>query len=112
MQRLRSEPGYKMKERERNRVLYKENTMQRQQQMSQLNEHERLAKREKMKQYMLDYRKKKREKKEISKMMDENMQLEEQLVAASRGSKWLKSYHSDDDSEDLRGIIDNHEVTI
>ena len=61
---------------------------------------------------MVDYRKKKREKRQIANMMDENKQLEEQLVAASKGSKWLKSYHSDDNSEDLRGIIDNHEDII
>jgi len=112
MQRLRLEPDYKEKERARKRFLYKENRMQRQQHKSQLTDHEKLAKRQKMKQYMVDYRKDKREKRQISRMMEENMQLEKQLVAASKGSKWHKSYHSDDGSEDLRGIIDNHEDTI
>ena len=82
MQRLRSKPEYKMKEQARNRVLYKDNTMQRQQRNSRLEEHERLAKRVRMQQYMVDYRKKKREKKEMVKLMEEKMQLEEQLVAA------------------------------
>ena len=61
---------------------------------------------------MVGYRKKKIMQKEISKMMKEKKKLEEQRVSAPNTLNVLKPYSSDDDSDDLRDIIDNHVDTI